>query len=189
MKVLGFAGSPRRGGNSETLLDAALDGAANDATDVQKIVLNELSFRPCQNCGYCSRKGVCRFDDDMGLVYDALDKADRIVLASPIFFATVSAQTKMMIDRCQPYWARKFLLERPSPKGRRKGLFLAVGGFERGRKFFQCARQVARVWLFNLDISLDESLFYAGVDDYGAIREHPTALDDARTAGRALVER
>ena len=187
MEVVGLAGSPRRGGNSETLLDRALDGARGAGATVTKLIINELKFTPCQNCGFCSKMGRCRFRDDMVKVYEALDRADRVVLASPIYFTNVTAQTKMMVDRCQPYWARKYLLKKPPIKPGRQGLFLSVGGFAKGEKFFECAQYLVRIWMLNLDVTLAKGLFFAGVDGFGEIQRHPTALDDAAVAGKALV--
>ncbi len=188
LRVLGLAGSPRRGGNSEALLDCALQGAHDAGAEVSKIVINDLDFSACQNCGFCSREGRCRLQDDMCRVYEALEAADHIILASPIYFATVSAQTKMMIDRCQPFWARKHVLKQSPGKIGRTGLFLCCGGFEKGQKLFDCAALPVRVWMHTIDVKPTNALFYPGVDPAGAIETHPTARDEALAAGRALVE-
>ena len=190
MKIVAIAGSPRRHGNTEELLDSAVRGcrrAAPDA-DVTKLVLNELSIRPCQNCGYCEKKGECVFDkdDDMGTVRAALDAADRFVVASPIFFANVSAQLKAMIDRCQAYWARKYLLKKGPKPPQRRAILLSCGGFEKDR-WSECARQVVATWALCLDVSLDEFLFYHPVDAKGDVKKHPSALQDAFEAGKRLA--
>ena len=189
-RVLGIAGSPRRRGNSEMLLDRVFEGIASAAPDaaVQKIVLNELQFRPCQNCGFCNRTGYCRFakSDDMNQIYEALDASDRFVIASPIYFANVSAQLKAMIDRCQAIWARKYLLKRKHANPDRKALFLCCGGFKHNR-FFRCARQVVAAWSVVMDIHLSADLFYPSIDARGDIAKHPTALDDAFAAGKQLI--
>lgn len=189
-KVLAIAGSPRRGGNSEKLLDSAMAGIAEaaPAAEAGKIVLSEMNIAPCRNCGFCSRKGFCRFrdDDDMGQVYSLLDESDRFVVASPIFFGNVTAQLKAMIDRCQAIWARKYLLKQHHPSPDRKALFLCCGGFEHDR-FFKCARQVISAWCVSLDIDLVGELFYPSIDARGAIERHPIALSEARQAGRRLA--
>jgi hypothetical protein len=189
-RVLAFAGSPRRGGNSETLLDSALAGirqAAPGAT-VAKVALNELKFAACQNCGFCSATGYCRFaaGDDMRGIYEALDASDRFVIASPIYFASVSAQLKTMIDRCQAIWARKYLLKRRNPNPDRKALFLSCGGFKHDR-FYKCARRVIAAWCVVLDIRLTGDLYYPSIDARGDIEKHPTALADALRAGQELM--
>lgn len=190
-RVLAFAGSPRRGGNSEKLLDSALAGvaAAAPGAAVTKIVLNELKFLPCQNCRFCNATGYCRFaaGDDMKGIYEALDASDRFVIASPIYFANISAQLKTMIDRCQAIWARKYLLNRPHANPDRKALFLSCGGFKHDR-FYKCARQVIAAWCVVLDIRLTGELFYPSIDALGDIVKHPTALDEAFNAGRELTK-
>jgi len=190
LHILAVAGSPRRHGNTEELLDAAVRGCREAAPDVEvvKLVLNELNIRPCQNCGYCDKKGECVFDkdDDMGSVRAALDAADRFVLASPIFFANVSAQLKTMIDRCQAYWARKYLLKKRAPSPPRRALFLSCGGFKRDH-WSDCARRVVETWAMCLDANLDDFLFYHPVDARGEVRKHPAALREAFEAGRRLA--
>jgi len=190
-QVVAFAGSPRRHGNTEEMLDAALEGVTQAAPDavVKKFILNEMTFRPCQNCGFCNVKGYCRFaaDDDMGPVYAALDEADRFLIASPIYFATVSAQLKAMIDRCQAVWARKYVLKQSAPlPPRRRALFLSCGGFDTDR-FLKCARQVVAAWCVCLDITLSEHVFFPKVDAKGDIRKHTAALDECREAGKRIV--
>lgn len=191
MNVVAFAGSPRRGGNSEVLLDRALAGVAEaePTATVRKIVLNDLKFVPCQNCGYCSRKGVCVYaeKDDMKGVYEAIESGDRFIVSSPIYFANVSAQVKAMFDRCQSIWARKYLLKHPHPNARgRKALFLCCGGFGHDR-FYQCSRQTMAAWCVVCDVKLTGELFYSSIDARGDIEKHPAALQEAFEAGRKLV--
>jgi multimeric flavodoxin WrbA len=130
VKVLGLAGSPRRGGNTDLLLAEVMKGAKSKGAGVKTIVLNDLKISPCQHCDACFEAGVCKVKDDMQTVYREMEKADRIVLASPVQFMGVSAQAKAMIDRCQALWARKYILKQPPLGDRRprKGLFIAVGG-------------------------------------------------------------
>ena len=106
-KVLGISASPRRGGNAEVLLDAALSGAAGAGAIVEKIILNELCLKPCQACDGCSKTGACIIKDDMRQIYKKVDETDALIVASPIYFGSLAAQAKIMIDRFQPYWVRK----------------------------------------------------------------------------------
>lgn len=189
-KIAAFAGSPRRRGNSETLLDRAIAGAlqADAGAVVSKIVLNERKFVPCQNCGYCSGKGECRYaSDDMGPIYEAVEECDRFILASPIYFANVSAQLKAMIDRFQAVWARKYLLKRRHPNADRRALFLCCGGFKHDR-YFKCAAEVVSAWCAVCDIKLAQELYYPSIDAQGEIEKHPSALEEAFAAGKELVK-
>lgn len=184
--VCGIAGSPRRGGNSEFLLDRALAGAAAEGGEIRKVVLSELQFTPCQNCGFCEKKGACRFDDEMRVIYDSLEEATHFVLATPVYFTTVSAQVKAMIDRCQALWSRRFVLKiKPNQMGR-PGLLLCVGGFKTDR-FLACTQQVVHTWMRVVGIKPVNTLFYPGTDEKGAAEKHPTAGHESFEAGRALV--
>jgi multimeric flavodoxin WrbA len=182
--VLGILGSPRRGGNSEILLDRALDGAKAAGKSTSKLVLNDLRIRPCQNCGLCERTGECSQKDDMLIVRAAMESASRIILAAPIYFASVSAQTKIMIDRCQVYWARKFVLKWKAPRTDRQGAFISVGGFKKGEAFFECASRVVSVWYFVQDIAFSEKLSFPGIDKKGEALNHPDALDKCFELGK-----
>ena len=102
MKVLAISSSPRAGGNSETLCDAFLQGAAEAGYETEKICLREKKLAPCLGCGACGSTHRCVQKDDAEAVLNALIEADIIVLASPVYFYCMSAQLKMLIDRCLP---------------------------------------------------------------------------------------
>ena len=189
MKVIGITGSPRRGGNTDLLLGEVLRGAVSKGAEVKTIVLNDLTLTPCQHCDACLEKGKCRIEDDMQMVYRELEEADRIVLASPIQFMTVTAQAKAMIDRCQSLWARKYVLKIP-PLGNqreRKGLFISVGG-RNIANLFEPAMVTVKTLFRILDITYAGDLLFSGVDEKGAITKHPDALHQAFLAGQRLVE-
>ena len=189
MKVLGIAGSPRRGGNTDLLLAEVMRGAASRGAKVKTIILSNLKIAPCQHCDGCLETGRCKVEDDMQMVYAELKEADRIVLASPIQFMGVTAQMKAMIDRCQALWARRNVLEIP-PLGNqreRKGLFISVGG-RRVANLFKPALATVKSWFRTLDITYAGELLFSGVDEKGAIAKHPNALHQAFLAGQKLVE-
>lgn len=189
MRVLGIAGSPRRGGNTDLLLVEVMKGAASKGAEVKTIVLNELEISPCQHCDACFAAGQCKIKDDMQKVYEELEWADRIVLASPVQFMGVSAQTKAMIDRCQALWARKYILKLPplGSKRERKGLFVSVGGMKLANLFEPSLATVKALFKV-LDIAYGGELVFPGVDEKGAITQNPDALKQAFLAGQRLVE-
>src|SRR3990172_686201 len=191
MKVLAFNGSPRKGGNTELLLNEAIRGAREMRAEVKVYVLNELDIGPCQHCGGCDDTGHCVILDDMQDVHNDIRAADRIILASPIFFYGVSAQTKIMIDRCQAFWAEKYVHKKPVTPGEfgRKGLLLLVGGMKRNSKNmgFECSEVKARAFLRTVNVQEHETLSYDSVDERGAIVKHPTALKEAYEEGKKLA--
>jgi multimeric flavodoxin WrbA len=187
MKILGISGSPRRSGNTELLLDRALEGAREQGAETEKIILNELSFLPCQECGDCDETGVCPITDDMQPLYGKLEESDALIIASPIFFGSLTAQTKMFIDRCQCYWVSKYILKRPRNKVKpRSGLFLCVCSSNR-EDYFRDSEKLMKMFFASLDISYVGALFYPGINGKGEILSHPTALSDAFNAGRSLA--
>jgi multimeric flavodoxin WrbA len=188
VKILGIGGSPRRKGNTDLLLDQALAGAAAAGAETEKVLLNRLKIRPCQECGSCNETGICRFEDDMQGLYDKLAALDGLILASPIFFMGLSAQTKTMVDRCQALWARKYLLGRPvAERGQRRlGLFIAVGATDRPFTFRPSITMV-KAFFATLEVAYHAELLYPATDHKGQILDHPTAMQDAFQAGERLV--
>ena len=189
LRVLGISGSPRRGGNTDLLLDEVMRGATRKGAEVKTIVLNSLKIAPCQHCDACLEAGNCKVMDDMQMVYKELEEADRIVLASPIHFMGIAAQMKLMIDRCQALWARKYVLKIP-PLGKereRKGLFISVGG-RKVANLFEPALATVKALFNTLNITYAGALLFPGIDEKGAIKQHPDALNQAFLAGQKLVE-
>jgi multimeric flavodoxin WrbA len=190
MKIIAFLGSPREGGNTELILKETIRGIEESGSGsiVQVFNLNLMNISPCQNCGGCDETGVCVYEDDMTQIYDAIRSADRIILASPIFFFALSAQVKVMIDRCQAFWCEKYLLKKPIPEGlyKRKGLLLLVGG-QKKEIGIQCAEASAKAFFRTVSVPEHKTLSYMGIDSKGAILQHPTALKEAYEAGKALI--
>ncbi len=188
IKVIGIGGSPRKGGNSDILLDETLKGARKHGASCEKIILNDLDFRPCQECGGCDETGVCVVKDDMQSVYKKIEEADRIIIATPIFFGSLSAQIKMMIDRFQSYWIRRYILKiAVSAKKRRKGIFLCVSGSDK-KEFFENAKKIIRIFFITLNIEYFGDVFCGGIDEKAAIKKNKKTLAKAFKLGEALVK-
>jgi multimeric flavodoxin WrbA len=189
MKVVAFLGSPRRDGNTELLLKETIKGMEESGSSVHTFILNEMDILPCQNCGGCDETGTCVYEDDMLQIYDAIRTADRIILASPVFFFSVSAQAKIMIDRCQCIWVEKYILKKPIPEGKygRKGLLIMVGGMKKDTGI-QCGDTVAKAFFRTISVPEHKTLGYTSVDEKGAILKHPTAMKEAYEAGKELVK-
>ncbi len=132
MNIICINGSPRKG-NSFKLLQQFLKGCSDKGHSTRLIDATEIKISPCMECGYCSKKGLCRIDDPMTEIRDALSTCDHIAVASPVFFFGVSAQLKTLIDRCQPLWAKKYILNQDLANNFnfiRKGFFFSTGGFD-----------------------------------------------------------
>jgi multimeric flavodoxin WrbA len=189
MKVLGILGSPRKGGNTELLLEEALKGAEAEGAEVERLRLTDYNIIPCKECLACYKDGNCIILDDMAKIYPKLLEADIILLASPIFFYGVTAWAKALIDRCQALWARKYRLKDPSygKEGKkRKGFFISVGG-TKGQKTFEGAILTAKYFFDVLNAEYAGELVLREVDAKGDVLKHPEALQQAFEAGRKLV--
>jgi multimeric flavodoxin WrbA len=188
MNIVAFLGSPRVEGNSDILLREALKAVEGPTHDVSIFRLNTMKIRPCQNCGGCDKTGVCVVNDDMQEINRAIREADRVILSSPIFFFGLSAQSKIMIDRCQSFWCEKYLLKKtipPGPHGR-KGLLMLVGGMKK-EVGIQCSEATAKAFFRTISVPDHETLGFLGVDAKGAVLNHPTALHDAFEAAKRLL--
>jgi multimeric flavodoxin WrbA len=193
--ALGLVGSPIRGGNVDLLVDQVLAGATSQGAHIEKIFLNDLTIRPCQSCGPGphdggSHAGHCRIDDDMRQVHTLLDAADILILGTPVYFDTVSAQTKLMIDRCN---CMTPLVERPDgtcafaerPACRKRAILVAVAG---SRQQFKALRVTVKGFLAWVGAELVEEVLYAHDSTArGSVRDDPKTLEAAFLAGVRVV--
>ena len=186
MYILGISGSPRRGGNTETLLDRALDGAKEKGAKTEKIILNELKMVPCQECDKVNDDGTCRIEDGFQTVYEKIKKADGIILASPIFFGSLSAQTKIMIDRHQCYWRYKYMLKKPIRPTPKKGVLILVEASKR-ESFFDNAKSIVKNFFATINTEYNDELLCEGIDTKKAILGRGDYLDMAFELGRKIV--
>jgi len=185
--IVGILGSPRVGGNVDLLLDAALQGAAEAGAETRKIILNDLTIRPCQACGGCDQTGRCVIRDDMDVIYEAIDQMDGMVLATPVYFGGVTAQTKAMIDRCQAYWARKYLMKQPiSADGHNRDLLLVSTLAGDLAAQVEGMRTEAKSLVNAFDGEYTEAVF-SHIEQAGEVGEHWEAMGQARQAGADLA--
>jgi multimeric flavodoxin WrbA len=190
MQVLGIYGSPRAGGNTDLMLDAFLEGAAGAGGEVQRIYVRDLEILGCLECGYCDKEGTCIQKDDMRQVYPHLEKADRIVVASPIFFYGVTGQLKLLIDRSQAPYMKREIAKKAGKQGEwkqgRKGFLLSAGA-TRGKRLFECAILCVKYFFDALDMEYTGDVCLRELEEKGAIQEHPSWLEDCRQAGARFV--
>ena len=182
-------GSPRRQGNTSRLLGQAVAGARDQGATVTEIILRDLRISPCLEIYGCTADGNCVIKDDFKHVRESLLASDGIMLASPIFFYTVSAHTKIFMDRCQSLWVKKYWIENLAFGqwiSTRKGLFISAGA-TKGKKLFEGALLTVRYFFDVIDTHLWKSLLYRGLDFEDDVLEHPDYLQEAYNAGQSLV--
>jgi len=186
MKILGINGSPRKGGNTEILLEKVLEGARQKGAITEHIVLNDLKISPCQECEDIGKRILCKIKDDMQEIYKKIKEADVIVLASPIFFGSLSAQTKIMIDRFQCVWRKKYVLNKDTGFKKKRGIFICVEA-SRNKKFFDNARSIVRNLFATINLKYEEEIFCSGLDKKGEVLKHQYCLKKAFQLGERLA--
>lgn len=191
MMALGLNCSPVSGGNCEILIKETLRGAALSGAEVHYIDVNKLTILPCQSCGESPYPDYCFFDTGMKDIYYRLIHSDLIVFASPIYFDTVSAQAKLLIDRSNCLRPAIFPEDDSDPdqpvvfmdRGfkKRKGIILLSGG---QRQKFDCARTVIKGFFKWIGIEFaGEVDARSGSWKKGVVRDQKDLMDKAFNLG------
>ena len=178
MKVLGLVFSSRLGGNTEILVQAALAGAKENGANVELLRISEMEISPCDGCMMCHQLGECRIKDDMQEVYKKILDADGVILGSPVYFWSVSGQTKIFMDRT-------YALRYPYHKLKNK-----VGGaiVVAGRRGSLGALSVINNFFLGQDM-LPTGLGIAGYGtEKGEVRKDEHAMKSARSLGSQVTE-
>ncbi len=181
-RVLVFKGSPRENGNSSALADRAAEGAQAAGAEVEIFSLHRMDIRPCDACDTCQETGVCVLNDGMQALYPKLTQADAIIIASPIYWFTMSAQTKLFIDR----W---YALESPrgNPlKGKPFGILLTYGDTD---PYSSGAINAIRTFqdMFNYIGAKLRGIVYGTAMKAGDVMEQPELMERAFKLGQKLA--
>ncbi len=191
MKVCGIIGSPRKNGNVDLLVSEVLRGASSKGARTRKIYLDALRIKPCQSCGIDPYPKYCVLEDDMNKIYAELRSSDVLVVGSPVYFDTVTAQTKLMIDRCNcltPYVARSdgtrsFKKRKTKAK---KGVFVVVGGKDQNLDPINATIKGFFNWA---NTKLVKRIVYLHSDDeLGGVRKNRKKMDEAFAVGTSFVD-
>ena len=187
--ITAIYGSPRREGNTSLLLKQAVAGARDGGALVEEIVLRDYKIAPCLEIYNCIHHGECAIHDDFPEILTKIIASSGIMLASPIFFYTVSAHTKIFMDRCQSLWVKKYWIEKQpfnDPKLTRDGLFISAGA-TKGAKLFNGALLTVKYFFDVLDTRLSQKLLYRELDHKGDVARFPEYLREAYDAGREMA--
>src|SRR2546422_3096335 len=184
-------GSPVAGSSVSRLLAAMCAGALEAGGAVRTFDCNALTVKPCQECGPEPTTGFCIFHDDMDPIYEALHGAHAIAVGSPIYFDGVSAQLKLVMDRCNCITMLVHLPEggysfRPQWARTRRGVFVTACG---SRHRYDLAERSVRGFLKWIGARWEETLAWQHEDnDTGSVTAHPEMIARARALGRRLIE-
>ena len=186
VKVMLMMGSPRENGNIAALTEQVAKGTRSVGGEVETIYLHGMKISPCDACDFCGSETEtdCVIDDDMAKLYPKLRKADALVIASPVYWFTVSAQTKLFMDRC-------YALGGPTGyalAGKRIGILLTYGdsdlfhsGTVNAIRTFQDA--------YNYMGAEIVGMVYGSASKPGEIRSNKDVMSNAFELGKRLVIR
>jgi multimeric flavodoxin WrbA len=159
MKTLIFNGSPRRNGDTSFLvrrLVSRLDG------DVNVIITNMSSIRPCQDCRYCWTNAGCCINDDMQLIYSYVKECDNIVIASPMYFSELAGSLLNVLSRLQTFYASKRFLNIQQIEKRKRGAVILCGG---GDGYTKKSEETAATLLKFMNASVNKTVFSLKTDE------------------------
>ncbi|MBF8438141.1 flavodoxin family protein [Halanaerobiaceae bacterium Z-7014] len=194
LNILAIKGSPRSNSNSSFMLDKIIDGCKEKAV-TENIEISEKIIKPfmmdiktCTACFNCDKTAKCVFNDDMTELLKDFDRADIVLLASPIYFNGMPSHIKKMIDRCQPIWASKYVLEEPiidRDKKRRSVLIGAAGapGYE---DQFIALEKVTSLFFRAINAKKFTQFLYPNTDD-NLISEDEESLNKLNQIGKDLI--
>lgn len=185
-KIIAFNGSPVKGGNTDFLTQNILLGAEEAGFRSENVYLNDMEILPCQSCGESPGRELCFFDDDLFPFLHKFAECDLVIVSSPVYFDSVSAQTKLFIDRCncfkplEGYRTGNFHFKRLELKPR-LGIIVLVGG---GREKFTLALTVIKGFFIWTGVTFFDQVIYAHADyGLGAVAEDKQFLEKARQTG------
>ena len=188
MLALGLLGSPRKSGNSTFLLKTFMAELEQKGAATQLIHVPEKNINPCQGCVFCEKKGYCRQqDDDMAReIYSLLRRAEVVVAASPMYFYSVTAQLKALIDRSQALWSRRYRLKLTDPlAGTRAGVMLSVGA-TKGKNLFEGTHLTAKYFFDAISANFTCEMGYRRVENPGDLAKLPEVQAEVRQAATKL---
>jgi multimeric flavodoxin WrbA len=177
-KILGVVGSPRRNGNTESLVDAILEGASSAGASSEKIRLSELAIGPCKACNGCQRTGECVQKDDMASLVQLMKDNDVWILGTPVYWWGPTSQFKAFVDRWYGVDQRVF-------QGKRVIAAIPMGG---GNEHY--ARHIVGMLedICNyLGMHLIRTVVAPGMNGTGSVRENSRILHMARQAGQEIM--
>ena len=188
MKVIAINGSPRKNGNTATMLQEVLDGAAGKGAETRMIHLNDLDMKGCQGCLACRENlGKCAYKDDFQHVLKEMSECDAVVFGSPIYVFNITGQFKCFLDRCYCFIDHNEEGEYISvmPKGKKFALVTSQG--DENRDAYKHVIEYLQMLLSFLSGSSIEVITQAGTQDRTDAFNDDKLMQAARAVGRSLA--
>ncbi len=186
VKILALFGSPRKKGNSTLLANHIILGAESQGATVESIRLNGLNIKPCQGCYMCQEEGSkgCAVDDDMQDIYSKIIEAGALIIASPVYWFTMSAQTKIFMDRCMAMYNENH--EESQLYGKNIAIAMTYGdkdafcsGCINALRTFQDVDNYVGAYIVGM--------VYGSAEEPGEVAANTELIQDAEALGKKLV--
>ncbi len=178
--VLVLKSSPRKKGNSNTLAERVAAGAKEAGATVESLMLDDMSIHPCDACDQCQETGMCVVKDDMQSIYSLIKKADAILIASPVYWFTFSAQIKLCLDR----WYALSPYEEVF-RGKQSGIVLTYGDDDLHSSGGINAIHTLESMFRYLDMEIT-GIVHGSADEVGDVEKQPDLMEQAYQLGQAL---
>lgn len=180
--ILGIIGIPRKGGNTEVLLEHILDGAKHEGAQVDTLFLADMNIKECIGCHACWRGKPCTRNDDMNDTFDVITSADGFVFGTPVYWYGPTAIIKAFLDRFVYF-------NSPDHRGMVKGkpVILAVPFEEDNPEMADLTVQLFKKSFGYLEMDLAGTIIAPGVTKVGEVRSKPAIMDEAFAAGQRII--
>lgn len=180
-------GSPRKNSNTGILVGEARKGLSAAGMASEIFYLNEMNIKGCQACNHCKKEDttICVIKDDMRRIHEAMETCDGLIVASPIFFADITAQTKIWLDRMYPYIDSR--LRHKLPQGKKAALIFTQNQPDAG--FFASAMKTFRTVIKLFGYEVKDSLLACNMDrdNKPMVTENKDLMQNAYNLGKNLL--
>jgi multimeric flavodoxin WrbA len=182
MKVIGIVASPRKNGNTETLVQEVLNAASENGNQVERYDLNQMDMGGCQACMYCKTHDRCRQEDDLSRLMESMKTADAVVFGSPVYFWEFASQFRTFIDRLYVFFNPDFTVKLPKGK---KAVVITSQGNPDEKTFDSVFVEFDRL-LATYGFTKVGAVHMVAGNSPSAVKERKDLLDKARSLGKAL---
>ncbi|MGE5628842.1 MAG: flavodoxin family protein [Solirubrobacterales bacterium] len=179
MKIVVLFSSPNPDGNTGILLKSFL---MHCKEEVNYINVYTLNVKPCTDCRACYKTGICIINDDMNELYNLVENCDAVIIASPMYFTSLPGPLKLVIDRFQAYWSRKFIIKDHEPLKRKRGVLLMTSGVKSDLGFSSC-EAIAKQFFSLINADFNFKIYGEETDKY-PIKSNEAILKTSEEKGR-----
>ena len=182
MEILIIHASPRKNNNTDKVVKRFMPKSSNNI--IHDIYLYDENIKYCTGCLICGQKGICIINDDMQKLYDLFETVDVIVFSSPMYFNSVSSAAKVMIDRTQLYWSKKFTLGTGiTIEKQKKGVFICTAGVKHDEESIIATKRVVEIFFKAINATYDIEIVVDDLDK-NPIENQEKLFEDISELGR-----